>query len=314
MKAIPAHLGNQSSSDNKFAKKCRLLQSWYRHTILKQDCGYGPSKTSHVTYGNMLKDGEVTGSNFLTPETFEYAKYRKQTELKGETMEEYRLFNNMLGSQPMCFNLFYPLKRLFERDDASATKVIASCFPNLPITKLLGIEIEYYPYPQDEYLNDKTAFDALILFKDNEGERCLLAVETKYVEKLGSNASRNKEQQIDIVKNSGRFNVEAFYNAEKGYSQIGRNYLLGLKYAQVHNYSKVFAVVLSPKENSSESEIESFKQDLAADYKHTMFQHWLEDFVSSLKENVPNSHQQWVHDFKKRYLDFTPIASLFNCL
>lgn len=307
MKAIPNYLGNQSASDNKFAKKCRLLQSWYRYNILKEECGYGPTKSSSVTYGNMLKDGILTGSNFLTPETFEYAKHRKNTELLGETIEEYRLFNNMLGSQPMCFNLFYPLKRHFERDYLSATRVIASCFPILSISKVLGIEIEYFPYPQDEYLNDRTAFDAIILFNNNDGKRCVLAVETKYVEKLGSNVSSNKQQQIELVRSSKRFNERGNSSAQTGYSQIGRNYLLALKYAEVNNFSEVYAVVLSPRENSSVPEIEQFKENLNDNYKDTIFQCWLEDYVTTLKETVPISLHSWVAEFEKRYLDFTPI-------
>lgn len=307
MKDIPSYLGNQSQSDNNFAQKCRLLQSWYRYEVLKEECGYGPSNGSTLTYGNMLKDGVLTGSNFLTQEIFDYVKFRIKTQLLGETMEEYRLFNNMLGSQPMCFNLFYPLKRHFERDYKSATNIIASCFPKLEVAKLLGIQIECFPYPQDEYLNDRTAFDALILFKNMNGERCLLAVETKYVEKLGSNTSNDKQLQIELVKNSIRFNSQGIASAEKGYSQIGRNYLLALKYAEVHNYNKVYAVVLSPTENSSVKEIALFKNDLADGYKDTIFQLYLEGFVKTLKIAVPHTLKKWVDDFEKRYLNFAPI-------
>ena len=51
-------------------------------------------------------DGE-RGLNFLTPHIFEVAKRRLA--IKKGTIDPFRLFCNMLSSQPMCFNLFGPL-------------------------------------------------------------------------------------------------------------------------------------------------------------------------------------------------------------
>jgi len=73
-------IGPQSKSDNKFTAKCRLLQSEYRANILKEPYGVGPTKNSKKKYGNMLVNGETTGSNFITKTAFEYAK--EKVELK----------------------------------------------------------------------------------------------------------------------------------------------------------------------------------------------------------------------------------------
>lgn len=54
---------------------------------------------------NMLVDGKKTGKNFVNEFTFNYAKYRVENKQHNETIDEYRLFNNMLSSQPMAFNL-----------------------------------------------------------------------------------------------------------------------------------------------------------------------------------------------------------------
>ena len=58
--------GPQNPSDNKFVAKYRLHQSKYRCEELKEDCGYGPAKSSKKKFGNMLIDGEKSGSNFIS--------------------------------------------------------------------------------------------------------------------------------------------------------------------------------------------------------------------------------------------------------
>src|SRR4051812_11147966 len=89
--------GPRSSSDSAFAAKARFLQSWYRANKLDENSyGFGPEENSTTKYGNILINGKFTGSNFLLPEIFEYVKYRIRFLKNGETLKEYRLFNNML--------------------------------------------------------------------------------------------------------------------------------------------------------------------------------------------------------------------------
>ena len=60
----------------------------------------------------------MSGKNFVMKETFEYAKERVAEKSKNETIDGFRLFNNLLLSQPMAFNLFYPLMLLLKQDSA----------------------------------------------------------------------------------------------------------------------------------------------------------------------------------------------------
>lgn len=92
-------------SINDFTKRCRLLQSLYREEI-HEPMGYGPWKTSKTKQISMIANGEKTGRNFVNAFTFDYAKQRVEGKKRNETIDEYRLFNNLLSSQPMAFNLF----------------------------------------------------------------------------------------------------------------------------------------------------------------------------------------------------------------
>lgn len=122
--------------------------------------GIGPNKNSvdkngqPTCYGNMMKDGESNGRNFFYPETFTYAQWRVKTKLKDETIDEYRLFNNLMSSMPMAFNLFHPLMMLHVQNPAAVDKMLQNAFPDLPIYKIKEIGLEYIPTPIEHYIND----------------------------------------------------------------------------------------------------------------------------------------------------------------
>lgn len=306
--------GPPSSSDISFAAKARFLQSWYRANVLKEtNYGFGPEENSEVKYGNILVDGKNTGSNFLDPDIFKYAKCRTQFLKKGETIAEYRLFNNMLSSQPMCFNLFYKLKTLFEHDDIKACKIFRNCFPSLQIEKILTVEIEYLPYPVSEYLNDRTAFDAMLIYTTKAGERNILAIETKYVEKLGTNPSSDLTKQTELVKGCVMFNELGKIQASNGYGQLGRNFLLAEKFRIENRLDKAFAVVISPAENTSSSkEISDFYSMMNQEFHNRLFYISLERIIEQVKDTSPKSLLPWIKDFERRYLGFAECDSLFK--
>lgn len=153
--------GNQCGSDNAFIRKARLLQSMYRVEIGEEE-GFGPTRASKRKYGNMISGGEVSGKNFLMKETFEYAKVRVANKRENETIDGFRLFNNLLSSQPMAFNLFHPLMLLLKQDPAMVTLAVRSVFRNFPVFEVTEIGLEFIPTPIDKYTNDKSAMDAYI--------------------------------------------------------------------------------------------------------------------------------------------------------
>lgn len=81
----------------------------------------------------MISGRESSRKNFLMNETFEYAKERVANRRANETIDGFRLFNNLLSSQPMAFNLFYPLMLLLKQNPAMVTLAVKSAFKNLPV-------------------------------------------------------------------------------------------------------------------------------------------------------------------------------------
>lgn len=171
-----ADLGPQSSSDGAFAARMRLHQSWYRAKVLRLPYGTGPKKNSTTAFGSMLRpEHGAEGKNFLTPQIFDVA--RRRLKGGGGTLEPFRLLHNMLSSQPMCFNLFGPLVDDFDL----ATRLARALWGN-GIGKVTRVAIEWAPEPMQEYLNDRTAFDAVIEYECAGGGLGFAGIETKLIE------------------------------------------------------------------------------------------------------------------------------------
>lgn len=147
---IKYHTDYLDQSD--FSSKARLLQS-----IWRTEKGYDFEK-----YGNFLKEdfAKQTGANYLTDSIFKIVKNEvENAKTKGKVISEPRIWNNLLSSQPLAFNLFGELKL----NGLLATKVFQKLYPDLKIEKVTNIEFEYSPGRKDlKYTGDSSAFDVFI--------------------------------------------------------------------------------------------------------------------------------------------------------
>jgi len=305
-----ADLGPQSSSDNPFTAKARLLQSLWR-VQNGLEMGIGPIQSSKnqkgkpTYYGNMIKDGKTNGRNFFYSETFAYAQWRVNKRLPKETIDEYRLFNNLMSSMPMAFNLFHPLMMLHAQNSAAVDKILQHAFPDLPIYKIKEIGLEFIPTPIERYTNDKSAMDAFISFYDKQGEEHIFAIETKYTDSLGTNKAKENALKIQFAIESGLFTEEGINQIKTNCTQIYRNFLLVEKFRVVNRLKDSYSIILAPKDHpSTEKEINSLKQYLKNEYNYKLTDYKLEDFVSSLKLNCPAENMDWLKWFEDRYLNF----------
>ena len=181
--------------DTPFVAECRQMQSQYREELGLPLRPYTVqnrrSKDFGKVYnlGNYIFSGEESGANFLAGYIFEHAKERIKNREPYETFDEDRMFNNLLSSQPMAFNLFCPLRKLLEENRIAATKAIQAALPYYSIAMVTAVELEFIPSNYQDLTGDKSAMDAIIKYRDFEGKECFIAIETKYSENLGSNAA-----------------------------------------------------------------------------------------------------------------------------
>lgn len=304
------NIGPQSTSDSAFVKKCRLLQSVYRAKVLKEPYGGGPNKKSKSRFGNYLVNGEKSGKNFLDNYIFRYAKFKVlEKQVNPElTIDEYRLFNNMLSSMPMAFNLFGLIRKFLEDNDPAATKIIKTVFPHIIwIDRVIYLDIEFLPKPIKNYTNDKSAFDVFIIARDAKGRKGIISIETKYTDFLGHNSSINRAIKDRLVEEENLFKKPEIFS--RGYPQLARNFLLSIAYKKVNNLKYIEHIILSPKADvHSNKEITNFKNNLNK-YRENVYKIDLEDFVESAKRCDVDDYIKLIEKFYQRYLDFSLVNS-----
>ena len=318
--------GEEYKGDSKFVAKCRKLQSIYRVEIGEEIRPYTDRYGNVHYYGNYISNGENPKEgcwkNFLTKCAYEYAVKRVNNREKYETIESDRLFNNLLSSQPMAFNLFCPLRNM---SSEIATKVIKAALPDYPIYKVTEIELEFIPEKHMELTGDKSAMDAIIRFEDECGKEGFIAVETKYSENLGTNASYVKDengkkmprlQSINAIRELQCFNPVTEKGIIEGkipLTQIYRNFLLSEMYGLRGRDEKLesYSIILAPEKHlSTERELESLTNGLRDEYKEKIKNIHLEDFVNAIIANCPDEYRGDFERFYDRYLNFNKLKNI----
>ena len=320
--------GEEYKGDSKFVKKCRKLQSIYRVEIGEDIRPYTDRYGNVHYYGNYISNGENPKEgcwkNFLTGYAFDYAKKRVNPENKKpyETIESDRLFNNLLSSQPMAFNLFCPLRQMLEESPEIATKVIKTALPNYPIHKVTEVELEFIPKEYKELTGDKSAMDAIIRFEDEDGKNGFIAIETKYSENLGTNVAYDRDkngnktprkQSLKAVQelNCFKSDVESrIISGEIRLTQIYRNFLLSEKYGQYKRLNS-YSIILAPQAHpSTDDEFKSLYNELKEEYRTKINSIHLEDFVKAIIINCPNEYRAVFERFNDRYLNFDKLNNI----
>ena len=133
------------------------------------------------TNGHILTDEvAMIGYNFLPSMRKEILSAVRKRNNQGKGVDMNRTTKNMLSSQAMCFNLFVPLNMNKEYSTVFFNQLLGDC------QAIIGdIEIEYTP--SKTIFNDQSSIggvdcDALLQYKNKNGESSLLVIETKYVE------------------------------------------------------------------------------------------------------------------------------------
>ena len=297
--------GEKYSGDTKYVELCRRTQSIYRHEIGQPIAPY----RGHM-YGNYISNGKESGANFLAEYIHAHALKRVRDKKPYEMIQEDRLFNNLLSSQPMAFNLFYPLEKLRSESPQDATRAIQAALPCYDIALVEEVALEFIPEKYKDITGDKSAMDAIIRYVDSEGKNCFIAIETKYSESLGANEAKDdatKEKERRVAVDLGIFRDEAAEKIASGdvpLTQIYRNFLLSEAYGKKCGLGS-FSIVLAPSIHpSTDREVASLLPKLKEEYAKKLKIVHLEDFVDALIANTPEEYSSLFDRFKSRYLDF----------
>jgi len=289
------HTNYKDSSS--FAEKARLLQS-----IWRTEKGYEFEK-----YGNFLQEdfAKQTGANFLSKTIFEFVKNEVKTKHEKEkVIQEPRIWNNLLSSQPLAFNMFGELKQNTEL----ATKIFQDLYSERNINNITRIEFEYSPGRRDpKYTGDRSAFDVFIEYENRENKKGFFGIEVKYAETLNDKPSSHKPNYEKISEKSGIFDMSKLDKLkQKPIQQIWRDHLLTLSLFVTNNDYKIGDFVyLYPVDNKNcETAIEKYEQT----FDQTKESYFRPLTIEKLTETIKKyCNEDWINEFENRYLNFDKI-------
>lgn len=235
-------VGSVPTSENGFKRRMRIHQGWWRTFVLGEEEGAHPIR-SDQTVCNTFRGGENTNKNFLTAQTATvvHDTIRDHQESGSGIIEEDRLFNNLLSSQPLCFNFFAELKN----DKAFALKVLNGL--GFQLSEVRDIIFEYAP--TEKYTTDNSAFDVAIeVAKDNKSG--LIGLECKYTDSFSSK-EYDKPAYREIFEKSNVFEEDYDTYKSSSYNQLFRNQLIAEALLQNGKYDFVITGLFCHKDDKA---------------------------------------------------------------
>lgn len=286
-----------------FQRKARILQSLWR-----TEKGYDYGLFRGKPLGNMLPMpwARDTLNNYLSETIKEVVKKEVLNHSNnGKLYGKPQIFNNLLSSQPLCFNLFAEL----QQDLFLATKVFRRVCPHR-VNTVVNIKFEHSTGRGDPtYLGDSSAFDVYVEFLNKSEEKGFVGIKVKYHENLKNKPAEMKDRYIEVASKMGCFKKECLDILQQSpLEQIWRGHLLAgsLLYSVKDGFRDGFFVFLFPQDNlHCQKAVNQYKQCLSID---RTFQSWtLESVAEAIKQNT---NDRWIDEVIDRYLDFGKIEAI----
>lgn len=201
-----------------------------------------------------LEAARETQANFLNEDIRSAVRNRLANPQPQQTLNEDRLYCDLLSSMPMCFNLFGVL----QADLKMADRAVHAWWPDVP-GRVCGVNFEWSPGRREKgrYLENRSAFDVAFELELENGGRGILGVETKYHEacrpekRPGEDRCRRYEE---VTRKSGVMPVESMEKIlGTALQQIWLDHLLALSMIQVEPREWTWAgfVLVHPAKNPS---------------------------------------------------------------
>ena len=293
-------------SDNAFQQRARLLQALWREA---QGFPIGPtSKKNDTPLGSRvaMPFAQETLANYLTETIREVVRAEVLDPAKraGKLYSKPRIFNDLLSSQPLCFNLFGELQR-----DLDLASTVLGTLTDGRAQRVTAVEFEWSPGQGDpRFTGDRSAFDVFIEFQGAQG-RGFLGIEVKYHEDLGGAAATHRARYDEVAEAMGAFDSSCRDRLrQQPLQQIWRDRLLAgsLRLDRPSGYADGAFVFLSPAGNDA---CASAITDYAACLTDAeTFMAWtIEDVVTALRGVTDAS---WVGAVADRYLGFDRLDTV----
>jgi hypothetical protein len=286
-----------------FQRRARVLQS-----IWREEQGFACGEHRRGDHGRPLGSrlampwAEDSLANFLTDRIREVVR-REVCDSKasrGKLFAKPRIFNDLLSSQPLCFNLFAELSF-----DLGLASHLVRGFTGERFREVRSISFEHsFGRGDCLYLCDRSAFDVFLECTTSTGGRGFVGIEVKYHENFHVPPGKHRKRYDEVAKEMACFGpgTQAALTAAP-LQQILRDHLLAGITRKVECYQDYLFVMLHPKDNEHcRNAVAAYRACLADDRSFAVWT--LEDVATCLQ--VP-LRRDWVDLFIDRYLAFEKI-------
>jgi hypothetical protein len=294
------------AGDRPWQRRLRLLQAlWREDQRLPMGTRSGREEVGSEPLGSRIAmpTAERDLPNYLTEtiRTVVRAELTSETTRREEKLfKAPRIFNDLLSSQPLCFNFFGEMKA----DLRMATAWARHLWP-VRVEIVTRLEFEHSPGRRDvKYLGNRTAFDVYIEHTAPGGGESFIGIEVKYHENLEVKPAEGRDRVIEVARRSGIFADDSLASLnEPPLQQLWFDHLLALSMLQADEarwHGRGLYVLLHPVANEACYRVAHEYQRHLLD-RSTFERLSLEEAVAALqaKADAP-----WVEAFYRRYLDY----------
>lgn len=287
-------------TDNDFQRRARLLQALWRES---RGLAIGTHRGRPLGSRLAMPDAEQSLSNYLTDGIRDVVRREvlDPARCRGKLFKAPRVFDDLLSSQPLCFNLFGEL----QRDLGHASRALEALARGR-IARVTAIEFEHSPgRGNTRYTGDKSAFDVFVEYVNAAGGRGFVGIEVKYHENLKDELARHRPRYDEVAVAMGAFHSDAMDRLQsKPLHQLWRDHLLAgsLLLDATAGYADGFFTVLYPVGNvHCQRAVDGYRACLTSS---ASFAAWtLEEVVGALHA----AGGAWVGEVEQRYLSFARL-------
>jgi hypothetical protein len=255
------------AGDNEWQQEARLLQALWRE---RKALPAGLHRDRPLGSRLAMPFAKQTLATFMTATVQDVVRAEVLDSMKsaGKVYEEARIFDNLLTSQALCFNLFGEL----QRDLALASRTVGRLLGD-PTLEVTTIEFEHSPGRSDpRFTADHSAFDVFIAYTSRD-DRAFLGIEVKYAETMSGKVARHRTRYDQVAHAMGCFVPESLLRLRQNpLEQFWRNHLLvgSLAHDQASGFKDGTFVVLYPRVRALADAIQVYpKQQLRFELKRT---------------------------------------------
>lgn len=221
-----------------------------------------------------------------------------ETSADGKLFSTPRIYEDLLSSQPLCFNAFGELKA----DLALASRVARHLWP-ARVQDVTRVEFEHSPgRGNPNYLGNRTAFDVYLEHTRPDGGAGFIGIEIKYHENLQVSAADTRPRIGEVAEASGVFRPDSLDALSRPpLQQVWFDHLLALSMLQADGWDSGLFVLLHPTANPRcyvvSDAYEAHLQDASTYQRLT-----LEEFVAVAR--LESGGAQWAVDLHDRYVRY----------